>query len=182
LLSRKGLLDAAIKEVGYVRILLRLGDAQIAQAFASHDIRKNVRERIRLHDKRKLELLVVARHADVGQIFWRLARRDHFLERLGIGKITSLLLRDPTVACKNTRDLTGTICAEVEVNATVIVADRAQRLTAIIHADKWHDEFVGHVAVVRFLYSTNGIDVRPAFGFAADHGVVRFAFTLPAFI
>ena len=127
-------------------------------------------------------MLVVTSHADVRQILGSLAGRDHLLEGLGIRQISTTLPGDAAIAREHTRDLAGTISAKIEVDATVVIPDRRERLAAIVDADEWHHEFIGEAALVRVLHPTHRINVSTAFAFAFNHRVEGFALTLPALV
>ena len=80
-------LDAAVEEVSDVGILLRLGDAEIAEAGLREQVGEQVLHRFRQNDHGQREQLVVLRHADVVQILGNLAARNDVVEIFGAGQI-----------------------------------------------------------------------------------------------
>ena len=96
------------------------------------------------------------------------------------GKIASAFFVQVRCCGKRARDLAHAVGAKVEADAGIVVADRRQRLAAIVRANERHDEFVGHVFVVGLFHSLHGIGVGAAFGLAIDHRAVSFGDALPA--
>src|SRR5205823_12931798 len=50
------------------------------------------------------------------------------------------------------------------------------------HTYKGDDEFIGYIAVVRFLHTLNWINIGSAFPAAGRHGVEGFQFPFPALV
>ena len=174
------LLDAAVEEVGHVRVLLGLGHAQVAHVAIGHDIRQDIGQRLRRRNHRQGEMLVILRHADVGQVFGNAAARDVVVEIVGAFQFAAVLRREVAVAGQAARDLPRAIGAEVEVDADIAVANVADGLAALVGHHERNDELVGDAAVVGVLHALHRIGVAAALGVAVDHRVEGFLLALPA--
>jgi len=63
--SRVGRFDAAVEEVGDVRVLLGLGESEIVHGVSLHDVGEASRERLRFERHRQVQRGVVAREAGI---------------------------------------------------------------------------------------------------------------------
>src|SRR5262249_2970655 len=122
--------------------------AKIVQIGRSHDIGKNIVQRLRWDNIWQRELLVILGHAQVMQILRNLAAWNYLIQCLSIGQVATVLLGESTVARQHARDLPSAVGAEVEVDAAIVVADRGHQLAAIVHADKRNDKLIRHAAFV----------------------------------
>ena len=173
LFAGKRLLDAAVEEIGDVGILLRFGDAEIAHVEVRHYVGEDVGQRLRRQDDRQGELLVVLRHADVGQVFGNAVARDRHIEIVGGFEFTAVLLGEAAVAGESAGDLPGTIGAKIEVDARVAITNHADGLALLVNY-KGHDELVGDISVVGLLDSLHRVFVAAAFADAVHHRVGGF--------
>jgi len=64
----EGFLDASVEEVSYVRILLGLGHAEVAEVGLRHEVGEEVIHRFCGDDDGKFEVFVVLGHADVVEV------------------------------------------------------------------------------------------------------------------
>ena len=128
------------------------------------------------------EVLVVARHADVGQIFGDAVARDDAVEFLPAFQFAAVLRGEVAVAAQAARDLPRAVGAEVEVDANIAVANGAQRFAAVVGQDERDDELVGHAAVVRVLHALHCVRVAATFRIAEDHGVECLLLAVPFFV
>ena len=136
--------------------------------------------RFRWNHHRQTKFFVVLRHADVVQILGHAITGDGGVEFCRTWQIASALRIQAAVAGKRAGDLPYAVGAKVEADAGVVIANSRQRLAAIVGTDKGHDEFVGHVLVVRSLNAMHGIHILAAFAVPKDHGVVSLGDALPA--
>ena len=120
-----GLLDAAVEEVGHVRVLLGLGQAQVLDAGRGPHVRENVDEVLRRERRRQAELLLVFGEAD----------------EVNPGRLRPREIREPGLR-QRPRDLPGAVRAEVEEDDGVAVVDRADGLT-VLDEDGRLNELVG---------------------------------------
>ena len=176
------LLDAAVEEVGDVGVLLGLGDAQVAHVEVGHDVGQDVAERLGRRNDRQGEVLVVLRHADVGQVFGNAIARDDGVEFVGAFEFAAILRGEVAVAGQAAGNLAGAVGAEVEIDADVAVANSADGLAAAVGDDEWNDELVGDAAVVGLLHALHRIGVAAAFGVAEDHRVESLLFAVPLLV
>ena len=123
-LAGKRLLDAAVEEIGHVGVLLGLGYAQIAQVAVGHHVRQDVGQRFGRRDDRQGKVFVVARHADVGQVFGNAVARDDAVEIFPAFEFAAVLRREVAVARQAAGDLPRAIGAKIKVDADIAVANR----------------------------------------------------------
>ena len=180
LFSRKWLLHAAVEEVRYMCVLLGFGDTQISHVQSAHDVCQNVRHRFRWNHHRQAEVLVVAGHANVFQILRHTIAGNSRVEFSRARKIAAFLRIQSAVTAESARDLTHAVGSKVKTNTGILVTDLRQRLAAVVDAHKWHDEFVGHVFVVRVSRALHRIDICAAFALPEDHRVVSLRDALPS--
>ena len=110
ILARVGLLAAAVEEVGDVRVLLRLGQAEVGAAVRGEHVGEVVAEGLRREGDRQVEGPVVHRH------------------RRGVNRRPRLPLEAvELVERQRAGDLARAIGAEVEDDDGVAVANRADR-------------------------------------------------------
>ncbi len=83
ILARKRLFDATVEEVRDVSILLGLGHAQVSHVEIGHDVCQDIAQRLGRRHDRQSEVLVVPRHADIGQVFGHAIARDNRIEFRG---------------------------------------------------------------------------------------------------
>ena len=143
-----------------MRILLRLRNAQLAQAVGADDLAERIMQLLgRKRDREAGELLIVARRADIVQMLRndlapeavkvRLRERiGHFARAIG-----TEIHEDNAVA---------------GLNAPVRVADNGL------------DEFIRHTGGVAGLHRMNGVGIL--YALAADHGVVAGLDAIPALV
>ncbi len=183
-LAGKGLLDAAVEEVGDVGVLLGLGDAEVAKVGLGHEVGEEVVHGLRGDDDGEFVLLVVLGHTDVVEVFGGLAAGD-----LGFkfGRIRQVQCvaggesdGDVGSAGEDAGDLADAVGAVVEVDDDIFVADEADWVAEGVDDGEGRDELVGHVRVVEILYPLDRAGVRAAFRGARDHGVEGLALLLPA--
>ena len=92
-------------------------------------------------------MLVVLRHADVGQVFGHAVARDDAVEFGSAFQFGAILRSEVAVAGQAARDLPRAIGTEVEVDANIAVANSANGLAATVSYDERNDELVGHPAL-----------------------------------
>ena len=165
-----------------MRILLGLGHAQVAHAAVGHHVGQDVGQRLRRRNHRQREMLVVLRHADVGEIFGNAVARNLAVQVFSAFQFTAILGSEVAVARQAARDLPGAVGAEVEIDADIAIANVAQRLAAIVGQDEGNDELVGHSPVVGVLHALPGVDAAPALGVAEHHRVECLFLAVPFLI
>ena len=182
--SGEGFFDAAVEEVGDVGVFFGLGDAEVAEIGVGHDVGEEVIHALRGDDDGELEVLVVLGHADVVEVFGDGVEGDLGVEFESLGEIVSLAADgiggEAGVAGEDAGDLADAICAVVEVDDDIFVADEADGVALLVGAGEGRDELVGDAAVVKVLDAVGGVGVDAAFGMAGDHGVEGLFFFFPA--
>ena len=125
-------------------------------------------------------MLVILRHANVGEISGYAVTRNNPVEIFGRFKFTPVLCSEMTISAEAASDLPRTVSAEVEVDTHIAVANRCCRLVAAAGNDEWNNKLVSHIAVVRFLHPLHWIRVPAGFAIAVYHRVKGFFLPLPA--
>ena len=178
------LFDASVEEVGNVRVLLGLGDAEVAQTSVGHDVGEEVFHRLGWDDDGKVEVFVVLRHADVVDVFGRLIARNLVLQFGCFGQFVSVVggdaAGDVAVAGEDAGDLTDPVGAEVEADADVVVADGADGMAVGVDYGEGWDELVGDAVVVELADAGEGVDVGSPLRVAGDRGVEGLTLLFPA--
>src|ERR1022692_4442458 len=102
-------------------------------------------------------MLIVTRHADVGQVLGNAVTWNDGVEFRRALKFGSIQRCKVAVARQTTRDLPRAVSPEVEIDTNIAIANDAHRLAATIDDNKWNDELVGDAAVVRLLHALHRI-------------------------
>ena len=114
------------------------------------------------------------------QIFRHTIAWDGGVEIGRTRQIASRLRVEAAVPGQCAGDLADAIGTEVEADTGIFVAYGGQGFASIVHTDEGHDEFVGHVLVVRGFYTLHRVYVLAAFPIAENHRIEGFGNTLPA--
>ncbi len=128
--AAEGLLDAAVEEVGDVRVLLSLGGrAGCAGWPGAMRFGEQIVHRLGWDDDGELEVLVVLGHADVVQVFGDEVQRDGCIEFERAGELVALaadgVVGEAGVAGEDAGDLADAVGAVVEVDNHIFVANEA---------------------------------------------------------
>src|ERR1700694_2521795 len=114
-------------------------------------------------------MLVVLRHADIMQIDGNTVSRNYSVKIIRAGQIAPSLRIEPAIASKRACDLAHAIGAKIKTYTRVVIANRSHGLAATIRTNKWHDEFIGDIFVIRIRHALNRISVLSAFANSVDH-------------
>src|ERR1022692_4603362 len=127
-------------------------------------------------------MLIVTRHADVGQVLGNAVPWNDGIEFRRALKFGSILRSEVAVARQAARDLPRAVSPVVEIDADIAIANGAHRLAATIDDNKWNDELVGDAAVVRLLHALHRTGKASAFAVAEHHGIKSLLFAVPLLI
>ena len=143
-----------------MRVFLRFRDAQLAQAVGADDLAERIVQLLgRKRDRKVGELLVVARRADVVQVFRNGLAREAVKVRLR----------------ERVGHFPGAVGAEIHENHAVTGLNVPVR-----NADDGLDEFIRHTGSIAGLHRVDGVGIL--YTLAADHGVVAGLDAVPALV
>ena len=141
-------------------VFLRLRNAQLAQAVGADDLAERIVQLLgRKRDREIGELLVIARRADVVQVFCNGLARE----------VVKIRLRE------RIGHFPGTVWAEIHEDHAVTGLNAPIR-----NADDGLDEFIRHAGGVAGLHRVDRVGIL--YALAADHGVVAGLDAIPALV